>query len=381
MTGGVVVVGGGIAGAFGAWFLARAGIQATVIDRDRDLGTASLHNPGGLNPLHGPGIPGPLASFAMACFRLHEEHRGAIGELSGVDAAFRRVRRLSLAVDGPDLADREEVTSRYEAAQGFEAQWLDGDELRREVPGLGPAVAGGLMTWGNGRVEPGAATKAVRLAGEPTRRPAAGRGSARGLPAGDRATRVLTDEGSIPCDAVVIATGAWSIGPAGWLGIPLPVRRVQGELLRMRLKGEPFGCDLSWRSAAFYELTDGEVLVGGTELRAGDEARPTGEARRSILEQARRIVPSVADGRVVGHEAGLRPATPDDLPILGRAPGWDNVFLAMGGGRKGMLLASGMGMAIASLVEGTDPLLDIAAFSPGRFAASEVPAVAAGSRR
>ena len=92
----VVVVGGGIAGAFSAFFLARAGADVTLIEREEIAGQASGNNPGGLNPLYGPGIPGPLQALAPEAFGLHLEHWDEIRR-TGIE--FDGHTRMNLAHD------------------------------------------------------------------------------------------------------------------------------------------------------------------------------------------------------------------------------------------------------------------------------------------
>src|SRR4051794_32027031 len=112
------VVGGGITGAFAAYFLARRGVEVTLIERDDFGAHASGNNPGGLNPLHGPGIPGPMKELAMAAFRLHLEH-----------FAPPRRPRLQLALDDADVSRLERGKQLYDGAPGFSARWLDPEEL------------------------------------------------------------------------------------------------------------------------------------------------------------------------------------------------------------------------------------------------------------
>lgn len=369
MTARAVVVGGGVTGGFAAYFLAKRGWQVTCLDR-RDPGAASVNNPGGLNPLHGPGIPGPLAAFAMESFAIHVTEEAAIAELSGIDHGFRRIGRLSATFDERDTDKDGAIIERYRAAgEGFDARWLDGDELRSLEPRLASAVRGGLLTTGNGRVDARRFVAALGAAGQ-----ALGaeqrQAEALGIEVnGARVTGVRTQHGVLGCETVIIATGAWSEAPAHWLGTSLPVEPVAGELLMVRLGGEdPFAFDLSWQdTASLYDVGMPNVLLGGTESRVGYDVMPTSGAQSSIVDRVARLVPSVRRAPVVERLVGLRPVTPDGLPILGRAPGWDNVIVAMGGGRKGMLLAAGMGRAVADwAVEGATAL-SVAPLTPERF--------------
>src|SRR3954453_17216584 len=138
----IAVVGGGITGAFAAYFLARRGVEVTLVERDEVAAHASGNNPGGLNPLHGPGIPGPMQELALEAFRLHLEHFSP-----------PRRPRLQLAVDAADLETLERSKELYDAGPGFAATWLERDELEELEPGLAPAVRRGLLTEGNAKVD------------------------------------------------------------------------------------------------------------------------------------------------------------------------------------------------------------------------------------
>ena len=148
-----VVIGAGITGAFAAYFLARRGLKPLLIER-AGVGTgASGNNPGGLNTLHGPGIPGPLSDLAWHSFLLHLHPAGDLVRAGGPGAAVRRVRRLEIALDaieadalGPDL-------ERSRQADGFAARWLDAGVLRRLEPRVSPEAVGALWTEGNGMVD------------------------------------------------------------------------------------------------------------------------------------------------------------------------------------------------------------------------------------
>ena len=93
-------------------------------------------------------------------------------------------------------------------------------------------------------------------------------------------------------------------------------------------------------------------------------------ARQSIMAGALRVMPDLAQARLVLHTACLRPVTADWLPIVGWAPGWDNVFLTTGAGKKGILLSPGMGKATADLLTQGRTDISIGPCSPQRFSLS-----------
>lgn len=369
----IVVVGGGIAGAFAAYFAARAGADVVLVERGEVAGEASSRNPGGLNPMYGPGIPGPLQPLALEAYRLHLD---AWDEVTRLGGAFdgRRKQRLNLAMDERDVAGLERMKENYDQHDGFSARWLDRDELLAIEPRLAPDVSAGLLAEGDGRVDPGRYTNAVVGAAV-----AAGaevvQDRAVGLDGDGRSVRAvrLDGRGRLACDAAVLATGVWSADPERWLGVSLPTEPVKGELLRIELAGG-VATDLAWRDAALYRVDGDTVMLGGTEDRTGFECEPSEAGRSTILAAAAKVVPEVQRAEVVAHTAGLRPLTPDGMPVIGVPEPWQNVCVLAGGGRKGMLFGAAMGKAAADLLTEGATHLSIAPCAPDRFAARTAPA-------
>lgn len=370
----MVVVGGGITGAFAAYFLARLGVDCTLVERDQVAAHASGANAGGLNPLHGPGIPGPMQALALAAHRLHLDHWSEIRRLSEIDFDGQLVPRLQLALDDRELAELAPLQSLYDGTPGFSARLLHAPELRRREPRAPADAAGGLWTEGNARVDPARYTRAVAGA-------AAALGArlmtaeVRGLRSdGDRVTGVSVPAGTIDCDGVVLAPGPWCEAPADWLAEPLPVQPVKGELLLVALSCAAPAAEVSWRGFGVYRaVADGagadtgdRVWLGGTEDRAGFDAAPTDSARERILDGIRRMLPGLGQLRVIRHVAALRPVSRDGLPIVGLSRRWQNVCVAVGSGRKGMLLSAGLGLAAAELLTSGRTGVPIGACTPQR---------------
>jgi glycine oxidase len=353
-----VVVGGGISGAFVAYFLARQGEEVTLLERDGVAAHASGHNPGGLNPLHGPGIPGPVGELALQSFHLHLEEWAEIDRLSGPDFGGRHIERLHVALDDDDLDALAALAQLHEETPGFTGRLLSRAELLSLDPRVTPEAVGGLIATGNATVEASAYTRAVATAAERSGAHLRS-GAAVGLLCdGHRATAlVVGGGGSIACDGVVVAPGAWAAEISDWLGTAPPVTPVKGELLLVDPGSGGLPLDVSWRHVGAYQTAGGLIWLGGTEDDAGFDSRPSDSGRERILAGIARLLPGLGSPLVVDHVASLRPGTPDGLPVIGLVPGWDNVWFAGGAGRKGMLLGAGLGRAAADLLlHGTTPL-------------------------
>ena len=187
---------------------------------------------------------------------------------------------------------------------------------------------------------------------------------------GGRVSTVLTDSGEISCDAVVFATGPWSGQVEDWLGVPVPIEPFKGEILRMKLNGPPLDSDFQGSSVSLNHRESGQTWVGATEESKGFDMSPSDEARAKLMRGAVNLMPSMEDAELVLHTACLRPLSPDWMPIAGRAPGWDNAYLATGAGKKGILISPGMGKAVADLITAGATDLPIDGFGVGRFAGS-----------
>ncbi len=136
----------------------------------------------------------------------------------------------------------------------------------------------------------------------------------------------------------------------------------------MELPGTPLNHDLSGGGGSLHPKPDGLVWCGTTEEWRGFDKETSTSAHQSILEGAVRLVPEMSKARLSLQTACLRPVTPDWLPIIGRLPGWDNVYLATGAGKKGILLSPGIGKSVADLMTQGETRLSIGPFSPDRFA-------------
>lgn len=360
-------MGGGITGAFAAYFLARDGFEVVLVERSGIGNQASGVNPGGINPMHGTGIPGAMQTLARESFQLHLAHWNPIRDLSGIDFSPKQVPRIHVAIEERDIPELECLHATHTVSPGFSARWIEKSELPALDARLNPSAIRGLWTEGNGKVESQAYTRAVAGAAE-KRGAKIVNGSVVGIEGtGGRASAVVLETTTIPCEGVILATGAWVSEVARWIGCEIPLEPIKGELLRVRTAGPPIQHSFAWRATSIYGTGQAEVWLGGNEERAGFDTTPTQAARELILDRVKCVLPGMQIATVIRQIAGLRPTLPDDVPMIGLAPGWRNVGLALGGGRKGMLYGAAMGRAAGELVVNGETALSISACSPARF--------------
>jgi glycine oxidase len=370
----VVIVGGGIAGMTTAYYLAKAGVASVVVERDAIGSHASGFAYGGLSPLSGFGIPGPQAEIAQDGMRLHRELARSVVEETGIDVDFRIRGSLALALDEADVRRLQAALPWQREQPGYVARWLSAEEARRVEPRIADETLGATLIEGGGAVEPYrlvlALTRAAEGLGVRVRH-----GRAMGLRReGGRVTGVVLEREVIACATVVLALGPWSAGISEWIGVPIEVRPLKGQILRLQAPGPPVECSVGWGHDYATTKTDGLLWAGTTEEEAGFDEESTPAARDEIGAALVRMLPAMADAQVVYQTACLRPVAADGLLVLGRVPGLEQVYVATGGARKGILYGPPMGHAIADLVLGRDPRVALAAFAPGRFAGARVAA-------
>lgn len=364
----VVIVGAGIVGMATAHALARAGVSTVVLERDAVGSHASGFAYGGLSPLTGTGVPGPMAEISREGLRGHRELARALPGETGVDIEFRPRASLALALDESDVARLRALLPWQQAQPGHVVRWLDAGEVRALEPRVSARALGAVLIEGNADVEPYrlmlALTRAAERLGATLRH-----GRVTGLARqGARVTGVVLERETLACDAVVLALGPWSGEAAAWLGVPVPVRPLKGQILRLEAPGPPVACSVGWGPHYATTKPDGLLWAGTTEEDAGFDEEATAAAREEIGAALLTMLPGMAEARVAQQTACLRPLSADGLPLLGPVPGWEGVYLATGGGRKGVLLGPAMGRVVADLVLTGRAPIAIEAFAPGRFA-------------
>jgi glycine oxidase len=199
------------------------------------------------------------------------------------------------------------------------------------------------------------------------------RGTVQGLQrSGDRVTGVVLADGVLEAEGVVIALGPWTGEAERWLGCPLPIEPLKGEICRLRLDGPPLPVEFHGNDVSLYRRAGDQVWCGSTVESRGFDREPSQSARETLLGRAVGLMPAMASAQLLKQTACLRPVAPDGLPILGRAPGWENVFLATGAGKKGILLRAAMGKATADLLTTGATRLPVEACGAERFAGVSV---------
>ncbi|MDH2428694.1 glycine oxidase ThiO [Sphaerisporangium sp. TRM90804] len=370
-------MGGGIVGLAVAWRAARAGLAVTVVDPAPGTG-ASRAAAGMLAPVSEVTYTEePLLRLGMASLSRWPAFAAELSQDAGTDVDYRTEGTLDVAFGADDLEALGELAGFMEKL-ALPVERLTGRECRRAEPMLAPSVRGGLLASGDAWVDPRRVTAAL-LAALTRRGATLVEGRVRGLDVrGDAVRGVrLADGGAVAADRVVLAAGAWSGSLDGLPPEVLPpVRPVKGQI--MRLRGVPGFLGRCVRgvvhgsSAYMVPRGDGEIVLGATQEEMGFDTRVTAGALWELLRDARELVPGITELEVADVSAGLRPGTPDNLPVVGRTA-LEGLLLATGHHRGGVLLTPLTADFVAGELTGApdvrdgDPPVE-AICSPLRFA-------------
>ncbi|MGH2694719.1 MAG: glycine oxidase ThiO, partial [Actinomycetota bacterium] len=292
-------------------------------------------------------------------------------DLSGLPAGYERSGMLCVARDSDENAAMEELY-RFQQELGLDVERLRGSECRELEPALSPRVRGGTFVEGDHQIDNRALLPALY---EACRRSAVQMRAARVAEIvckQGRVSAVVLDDGEeVPCGTVVLAAGSWS----GQIrGIPEhalpPVRPVKGQLIHLRGPHALVSRNVRGLDVYIVPRRDGRVVVGATVEEQGFDLSVTAGAIYTLLRDAYEILPGITELEVTETVAGLRPASPDNHPIIG-ATAVEGLVVATAHFRNGILLAPVTADAIVELLTtGTAPEL-VAPFSPLRFAPTE----------
>jgi glycine oxidase len=284
-------------------------------------------------------------------------------ETTGVDI---RLWQDGIAAVAMDEGEAAELRSRvaWQRQQGLLSDWLDADEVRSRWPWLNP-THGALWAAHEGALEPGRLLRALRADAE---RLGAVMTHDRvtGIDRrGDRLNGVVGQRGRYIAGDVILAAGAWS-GTLDGLPRPLSVAPVRGQMAALPWPGDAEPAIIYSRDC--YVLARGdEAIAGSTMEYVGFRPDVTPEGQARIAAAVAALSPSLDGGAVRRTWAGLRPMTPDGLPILGPEPRLQGLWYATGHGRNGILLAGLTGLLVRQLLTGETPIEDLGPFTPDRF--------------
>jgi glycine oxidase len=363
----VIVVGAGIIGCAIASELTRRGAAVQIVD-DRPAGMgATQASAGVLAPFIEARHEGPLLELTSRSLAMFDAFVERTVSESGMAVGYQRSGTLDVALHDSEVRSLEDSAALL-ARRGVSATLLDQAAVSAEEPQLTDVALGGLLIPIHGFVSAAELTQA--LAGLARARGATQveQGRVRRIsPSGDGVV-VDTARNSMRASAVVVAAGSWSgdIVVDGALQ-PMPIRPVRGQLLQLKWCGPALARVIWGQRCYIVPWRDGTVLVGATVEDAGFDERATVDGVVELLEAACELLPGARGAGFTTAKVGLRPASPDELPVIGPSSVISNVVYATGHYRNGVLLAPLTAQLVADVVleRRVDPLLELT--KPQRF--------------
>ncbi len=368
----VVVIGAGVIGLSIGWRARTRGLRTLVLDAERPARGATHAAAGMLAPVSEANF-GEHRQIALnlEAARRYPDFIAALESETGRATGYQPSGTLTVGLDR-DHAELLRRLHEFQVSLDLDAEWLTASECRALEPGLAPGVTGGIRSSVDHQVSPRSLASVLVEAFQGAGGELRGDAPVAAVTVDcDHVTGVALESGErIDAEHVVIAAG-WRSADLG--GIPedarVPVRPVKGQIIRLRgdRRAPVARRVIGTPDVYIVPREDGRVIVGATVEDRGPDTTVTAGGVFELLRAAYETLPAITELELVEVIAGLRPAAPDNGPIVGRSA-LDNLLWATAHWRNGILLAPITAEAIVEILEGGDAPAVFAPFSPSRFA-------------
>jgi glycine oxidase len=354
----VIVVGAGIIGCAVARELAARGAAVRLIEARAVGAGATQASAGMLVPYLEAHAAGPLFDLMTRSLALYDDFVEKITADAEIPVEYRRCGSLEIAVDAETSARLQRAASALPSV----LHWLDVDAARQAEPSLPESIEGALAAGTHGYVNVTALTEALAWAAmrngveiETGRRITS-------ICPGDGGASVVSEDGSRwAAGTIVLASGSWTPLAGATDAAAAHVYPVRGQILRLAWRGAPLQHVLWGPDCYVVPWQDGTILVGATMEEVGYDERATAAGVRDLLDAVCELLPDAWRATFIEARAGLRPATPDGLPFIGRSASNPHLVYATGHFRNGILLAPLTAVLVADLIldNRADPALGL----------------------
>jgi glycine oxidase len=361
----VAIAGAGMIGSAIALELARAGLRVGLFDKQEPGREASWASAGILSPA--PENPGmiPMVPIGIASMELYPEFIGNVEEISGHDTGYRRKGTVE-AFFSRDAREELSTLVALHHGLGLKAEAMSADDAREMEPALSEEIAAAVLRPGEGSVDNRALTAAVLEAAKRSGAEIFADAAARAIRReGTRCTGFVLQNETVEAKFAIVAAGSFSAEIEG-LAAYAPVSPVKGQIMALRPSDAKIEHMLWSENIYLVPRNDGRIIAGATMERVGFEKHMTAGGLEKLLAGAIELAPCLAGARIEEIWAGLRPGSPDHLPILGPTD-IDGLLIATGHFRSGIVLAPITARLICEWITKQTVSLDWDRFSPMRF--------------
>lgn len=359
----VAVIGAGIIGYAVAYELASRGAQVTVLD-SRGAGAGATAASAGVLAPYIEGHFADLLKLTTCSLSGYQRFVERVAHDSGRPIEWRRSGTLQVARDADQAAQLAAAAASLDQS-GVPHDLLDGGAAHRLEPALGRDVVAALRVASHAYVNVDQLMSALQTASDRLGVVASTQSVERIGRHGDGVR--LRGSAEFDAEAVVLAAGSWSGRVEVTAAAAAPVKPIRGQRLHLRCQAPPAGHVVWGADCYLVPWQDGSVLVGATVEDAGFDESSTAEGVRNLLASAMALLPVLERARFESVRVGLRPRTPDELPIIGASPTMRGTYYATGHYRNGVLLAPLTATLIADLVLEGRERTDLAFIRPDRF--------------
>ena len=363
----VAIIGGGVIGAIIAYNLALRGISCTLFEKDRFASSASGATGGIIGPIwYVDHTIAPYWDMAMRSFERFPQLTADLRE-AGIDPEYRQNGVMKVA-----LTEELHATLRSNLAWqenlDIGVHWIGREELLERETEISPAAQGAVYSPQEGNIKGRAFVQSLINASSNLGATCLEQTEVTSFEiTGSRIVGLKTMTDTYHTNQVVLAAGAWTGLTNRWLQEPIPVRPIKGQRVTLRMPGFHPHCPVQ----SIVPQMDGTFLSCATREDGEFNHKITAAAIRQMLDNAIATFPILKHAEFVSAEAGVRPGSPDGMPVLGPIPGWQGVSVASGHDHVGMILSPRTGEMMADYIESGDSSpLDF--FSIERFTDSRI---------
>src|SRR5258706_722938 len=360
-----VIAGGGLIGGAIALELALAGVRVAIFEQGEPGREASWAGAGILSPAPENPATIPLVPLGKASMALYPDFVARVEEIAGQDVGFRAKGALE-ALFSRDTARELSTHVALHHGLGLKAEAISAEDARELEPALSPELEAAVLRPDEASVDNRALTHAVLEAAQKSGAEILSHREVQGVwREKDRCAGLLLKDDKIAAKWTIIAAGSFSASIAG-VAPYSPVRPAKGQMVSLRSKGTKIDCVLWSDKIYLVPRNDGKILAGATVEYVGFDKKVTAGALEKILSGAIELAPDLANAQVEETWAGLRPDSPDHLPILGPTD-IEGLLLATGHFRSGILLTPITARLIREWVTEQRVSVDWDRFAPSRF--------------
>ena len=351
----LVIIGGGIIGCSVAYYATRAGLKTIVVEKRDCLTQEASWAAAGILAVHAS-TDQPYAKLCRLSLAMFPKLASELKDLTGIDIEFSPCGSLYLCFDEDEYQNWTQLARRRQI-RGFSAQVLTPDEVTKLEPQTNPNILGGVLFPEDSQVRPPRLNAAIVSAAEKQ-----GAQFLCGSPVDEfvlqngKVVSVKVNGNNISADKFVITTGCWTEELTTNLDYPVSVPPIPGQMILTETIPKMIGQIVEGAGVYLVPRTDGKILIGATVESSSYDKRASLCNTMELIQAGIRNVPNLATAPLLQTWVGLRPYA-KRKPYLGPLPGYDNIVVATGHYKNGILLAPITGRLVSQLI--TDQSLDL----------------------